>query len=84
MTRYLPICAIAGALALFATTLGTAQAAPVVGLSAVAGDQAHASSMVDEGRLAPLARAPQLVVALAPLVTDFYGGSGGLIGTAPF
>ena len=48
MTRYLPICAIAGALALFATTLRTAQAAPVVGLSAVAGDQAHASSMVDE------------------------------------
>ena len=44
MHRYLPICAIAGALALFATAFGTAQAAPVVGLSAVAGDAAHSAT----------------------------------------
>ena len=48
MYRYLPICVIAGALALFATALGTAQAAPVVGLSAVAGDAAHSATIVDK------------------------------------
>ena len=48
MHRYLPMCALAGALALFATAFGTAQAAPVVGLSAVAGDAAHAATIVDK------------------------------------
>jgi hypothetical protein len=48
MHRYLPICGIAGALALFATAFGTAQAAPVVGLSAIAGDAAHSATVVDK------------------------------------
>lgn len=48
MHRYLPVCAIAGALALCAVAFGTAQAAPVVGLSAVAGDAAHRATVVDK------------------------------------
>jgi hypothetical protein len=48
MHRYLPICAVAGALALCATAFGSAQAAPVTGLSAVPGTSAQAASIVDK------------------------------------
>jgi hypothetical protein len=48
MHRYLPVCAIAGALALAVATFGSAQAAPVAGISAVRPDSAHAASVVDQ------------------------------------
>jgi hypothetical protein len=49
MHRYLPLGALAGALAMCAVAFGApAQAAPVAGLSAIPGNSAHAASMVDK------------------------------------
>ncbi len=48
MHRYASIGAIAGALAVAFALLGSAQAAPVAGLSAMQGGEAHAASLVDK------------------------------------
>ena len=48
MHRYLPVCAVAGALALCAVAIGApAQAMPAAGLS-VPGSSAHAATIVDQ------------------------------------
>ncbi len=49
MRRYLPLAAIAGALALVATAIGApAQAGPAAGLTARPGSSANVASLVDK------------------------------------